>query len=66
MRSESGLVRLPLVAPGSYRFHVSAAGFKPREIGVRAKLPWTEDRIRKLFPDLVGETTAQVRLEPDE
>ena len=64
-RSDAGRIVAPYVSPGSYRFHISAKGYKPQEVGVRARLAWTDTRIRELFPDLVGGMTARVRLERD-
>ena len=62
-RSTPGLIQLPYVCPGSYRFRVEAEGFEAGELGVRARLPWTLNHIRKLFPYLIGETVAHLRLE---
>jgi len=45
---DGGGLLVPFLAPGSYRFRVTAPGHEPAEIGVRAYTAWQIDQIRAL------------------
>lgn len=54
LRASSGRVEAPFLHPGSYRFLVSAKGYKPVRVGVRARSTWQEEQIRESLKDVAG------------
>jgi hypothetical protein len=54
LRAPSGRVEAPFLHPGSYRFVVSAKGYKSVRVGVRARTTWQEEEIRESFKDVGG------------
>ncbi|MDH3592280.1 MAG: carboxypeptidase-like regulatory domain-containing protein, partial [Planctomycetota bacterium] len=63
-RNEMGRIAVPFLQPGSYRFHVTAEGYKPSKVGVRARRPESEAMLRSL-PDMPEDWATPVRLAPD-
>jgi len=56
LRQESGRISARFLAPGSYRFLISAQGYKPAKVGVRARTEWQKEQIRRTL-----EGVAEVR-----
>ena len=63
VRTSAGRIAAPFLQPGSYRFLVSADGYKEARIGVRARDEASLHAVREL-PGLPDDWASPVRLEP--
>jgi hypothetical protein len=61
VRTPDGRVSAPFVAPGTYRFVVSAEARGTAKVLVRAWTPWALEEIRRL-PDVPADLATPVRL----
>jgi hypothetical protein len=64
-RASSGRIAARFLHPGSYSFFVSADGYRPVRVGVRARTDWQKRQIREIVDGvdgLPGDLTTRVRL----
>jgi len=60
-RRPSGRISVPFLQPGSYRFHVSAEGYRSLTVGVRARTPEALGPVRSI-PGVPEDWASPVRL----
>ena len=63
-RKKDGAVLYEQFAPGNYEFHVTAPGYKPGVVRMRAREPWTVAHIGTIVPGLDPTAIVPLRLSP--